>query len=280
MSSSQRLSLTMSILRCQRNTMPNPARKCRSAGQTQTGPIRADNQDAILIDETIGLWLVADGMGGHAGGAKASRLASTTVRGALQEGWPLRAAILEAHKAIRSQQSAHPELSDMGTTIVALVECGDEYEICWVGDSRAYLFDFCRGRLDLLTRDHNLAGLMVEAGTLSASEAARHPKRHILTNCLGLPSEAAPKVDQFTGQWKSGEILLLCSDGLSGELSDQVISSMLAAGQPLDIVADRLMDQAIQAGARDNVSLILVESPVVASPEGAPSVRSRWWRRV
>ncbi|MFW6339420.1 MAG: PP2C family protein-serine/threonine phosphatase [Wenzhouxiangella sp.] len=259
--------------------VPDPLINSRSTGQSETGRVRVNNQDAILVDEAAGLWLVADGMGGHAGGAEASRLARTTVRAALKQGQSLHSAILAAHAAIRDEQQLRPELTDMGTTIVALVERGNEYEICWVGDSRAYRFDAPSGRLELLTRDHNLAGLMVEAGAISAAEAAHHPKRHVLTDCLGLHSADQPRIDQIQGRWQSGQLVLLCSDGLSGELSDQAMVAALAEQESLEEIADRLMAMAMEAGARDNVSLILVRAPRQAPADAAAGRWMRWLGR-
>ena len=235
----------------------------RSVGETQTGKVRADNQDAILVDEAAGLWIVADGMGGHEGGAEASRLAIATVREAVRAGQSLRQAILTAHGAISARQSAAPELSAMGTTIVAVLDREGQYEINWVGDSRAYLFDRGQASLERLTRDHNIAGLLVEAGRITDSEADRHPKRHVLTDCLGIRTQEAPKIDQYRGRWQPGQLLLLCSDGLSGELSQGSIARVLSEETSIDDAAGRLMREALQAGARDNVSVILIESPAV-----------------
>jgi protein phosphatase len=206
-------------------------------------------------------------------------MARTTVREALKEGSSLRSAIIAAHLAIRAEQTVRPELTDMGTTIVALLEQNNEYEIGWVGDSRAYLFDTTSQTLTLLTRDHNLAGLMVEAGTISASEAAHHPKRHVLTDCLGLHSEGEPRIDQISGRWRVGQLLLLCSDGLSGELSDQAMAEILAQDQSLEITGERLMSTAMNAGARDNVSLILVRSPLDGKSAHSSSRWTRWLSR-
>lgn len=255
---------------------PDPVINARSIGQSETGRVRANNQDAILVDESARLWLVADGMGGHAGGAEASRLARGTIRAAIDAGASARAAILAAHYAIRAEQATQPDLADMGTTVVVLHEVADDYEIHWVGDSRAYLFDGPESRLTLLTRDHNLAGLLVESGALSQSEADSHPKRHVLTDCLGLNADHEPRIDRVRQAWQPGQILLLCSDGLSGEISAQEISAILGSEQSLDQMGDALMAGAMAAGARDNISLILVRSPLDCPARGRESVWRRW----
>lgn len=260
--------------------VPDPVINARSTGQSETGRVRASNQDAILVDEVARLWLVADGMGGHAGGAEASCLARNTVRAAIGAGASLRSAILAAHYAIRAEQSGTPDLADMGTTIVVLHETDAGYEIGWVGDSRAYLFDGEEGRLRMLTRDHNLAGLLVESGALSQSAAASHPKRHVLTDCLGRRGESEPRIEQLSGRWSAGQVVLLCSDGLTGEVPDSQIGEVLASGDGLDAMADQLMARAMAAGARDNISLVLVRSPMDVSGDQAGAVWRRWLGRV
>ena len=252
----------------------------RFAGQTEVGLVRSSNQDAIVVDEPEGLWLVADGMGGHSGGDQASRLASRIIQSAIRDGLDLRASILQAHHAIRAQQLQSAELAEMGTTVVALREHADSFQIAWVGDSRAYLFDRRSGQLEQLTRDHNLAGLMVQTGALSRAEAARHPRRHVLTDCLGLHGGQEPRIDLIEGRWRDDQLILLCSDGLNGELSDQQISDVLADPAPLEQKVARLIQMVKAAGARDNVSVILVRSPLasVAAAEQLQGWR-RWLRR-
>ena len=249
------------ILRCYEVMTSVAQRGTRSIGHTETGCVRSNNQDAILVDEAAGLWLVADGMGGHAGGAEASRIARNTIQDAVAHGAALSGAIADAHQAVRAGQARDAQLADMGTTVVALHEQGEEYEIGWVGDSRAYLYDGDSGQFRLLTRDHNLAGWMVERGAISPLQATHHPKRHVLTDCLGLHSGDEPRIECIRGRWRADQIVLLCSDGLNGELDDAAMAEALSDDQPLERLADRLMSLALEAGARDNVSLVLVQSP-------------------
>ncbi|MCC5864093.1 MAG: serine/threonine-protein phosphatase [Wenzhouxiangella sp.] len=249
----------------------------RSVGVSDVGRFRENNQDAILTDDALGLWLVADGMGGHAGGARASEIARDTVRDKCKEGVGLREAVLEAHHAIRAAQQAQPDFSDMGTTIVAVIERDERYEICWVGDSRAYRYRAVDGRLEMLTRDHNVAGMLVAAGALSPDEAARHPQRHVLTDCLGLTGEHEPRIGTLEDQWGGNEWLLLCSDGLTGELDDQAIEHVLRNSDTLTAAQERLLSEALAAGAHDNVSVVLVAGPPgVADKVPPPASRWRW----
>jgi len=240
----------------------------RSVGASETGRVRDNNQDAIHSDDATGLWLVADGMGGHAGGARASEIACASIISSHEQGDSLRLSVLEAHKAIRGEQTERPEFGDMGTTVVVLSENENAYEICWVGDSRAYRFSPKTGVLELLTRDHNVAGMLVAAGALSPEEASRHPQRHVLTDCLGLTGEHEPRIGSLQDRWKSGEWLLLCSDGLSGELSDREIESILKRSTSLDSASAALIERTLEAGAHDNVSVVLIECPAgIEDPE-------------
>ncbi len=207
-------------------------------------------------------------MGGHAGGTRASAIARDTVRDQVSAGADLAEAVLAAHYAIRSAQRQAPELSDMGTTIVALAEHGDAYRVCWVGDSRAYRYSSENQHLEQLTSDHNVAGVLVASGALSADEATRHPQRHVLTDCLGLAGQEEPRIDILNGVWQPGELLLLCSDGLSGELGDVGIAQILrsANGAGTDRLVERLLQDSLAAGGRDNVSVIAVAAPDTLKP--------------
>ncbi|QOC23117.1 serine/threonine-protein phosphatase [Wenzhouxiangella sp. AB-CW3] len=237
----------------------------RSVGLTDIGRVRGENQDAILADDELGLWLVADGMGGHAGGARASTIARDTIRQQVQSGAGLDDAVMAAHYAVRAEQRDQPDVGDMGTTIVAARELeGRDCEICWVGDSRAYSYSRTEHRLDMLTADHNVAGMLVASGALSPAEAACHPQRHVLTDCLGLAGDEEPRLGQLVRSWQSEELLILCSDGLSGELSDEEICQVLKDGVGLKDIAGSLLDRALAAGAHDNVSLVLVGPPKVS----------------
>lgn len=244
----------------------------RSAAVSDIGRVRGENQDAILADDDLGLWLVADGMGGHAGGARASEIARDTVRDQVASGAELTDAVMAAHYAIRAEQAHHPARGDMGTTVVAVRESGNDCQICWVGDSRAYRYSRPSDRFELLTNDHNVAGMLVASGALSPSEAARHPQRHILTDCLGLASGDEPRVGRVQRHWHSGEVLLLCSDGLSGEIVEDDIHAALREHQDLDMAAGELLERALASGARDNISLVLISAPPL--PSGAK--RWRW----
>jgi len=255
------------------NSVTEGSQSRRSASVSDVGRVRRENQDAVLADDGMGLWLVADGMGGHAGGEQASAIARDTVRDQVREGMGLAEAVMAAHRAIRSEQSVCPEYNDMGTTIVALSEDGGRYTVCWVGDSRAYRFHPDSKRLELLTSDHNVAGVLVASGALTPDEATRHPQRHVLTDCLGLAGEETPRIDLVEGEWRPGDMILLCSDGLSGELGDSEMERIVRSADASDAekLVDTLLQGALASGARDNVSAVVVAAPATVTLQ-----RSRW----
>lgn len=227
---------------------------------SNTGRVRSNNQDCVLADEHVGLWIVADGMGGHTGGAEASRIACEAVSEGVVHGMPLRDAFEVAHSRVRSAQEDDPSLHDMGTTLVAIREHGDGYELAWVGDSRIYRYNTDGGEFECLTRDHNVAGRLLESGRITRDQAREHPQRHVLTDCIG-QREGLPTIESSRIDWRSGDRLLLCSDGLNGELSDaEMKQSLCDLRSPRD-AAEKLAEQALEAGGRDNISLIILDAP-------------------
>ena len=227
---------------------------------SNTGRVRSNNQDRILADEQMGLWIVADGMGGHAGGAEASRLACEAVSEGVVHGMPLADAFEVAHSRVRSAQEDNSSLHDMGTTLVAIREHDGSYELAWVGDSRIYRFNSKGGEFECLTRDHNVAGRLLETGRITEDQARDHPQRHILTDCIG-QREGLPTIESTRLDWRKGDRLLLCSDGLNGELSDAELKQWLGDLPSPRAAAEKLAHQALEAGGKDNISLIVLDAP-------------------
>jgi len=232
----------------------------RFAELTDTGRTRASNQDRVLSDPALGLWALADGMGGHAGGAEASRIACAALHEAVGHGMPLADGFEVAHSAVRSAQRETPALQDMGTTLVALLEHDNDYRIAWVGDSRVYRYNECDGSLECLSRDQNVAGRLVTEGRLTEEQAREHPQRHVLTDCIGQRCRL-PTIESASFEWHGGDRLLLCSDGLHGELCDAELAQWLGNARSPHAAADRLLHRALEAGGRDNISLIIIDAP-------------------
>jgi len=241
---------------------------------SETGRIRTSNQDQVFADAEAGLWVVADGMGGHVGGARASALACEAVIEAVSHGMALADAFEVAHSRVRTEQQAEPALSGMGTTLVAVHEKADRYEIAWVGDSRIYRFRGSSGKLTCLTRDQTVPGMLLQRGQISAEQAKQHPQRHVLTDCIG-QLHGLPSIETRALTWQSGDRLLLCSDGLSGEVEDEEIARWFATIENPRELAEKLVACALDHGGRDNVSLIVLDAP---TDSGQPS--RRLWRQL
>ncbi len=224
--------------------------------RTDPGLVREHNEDDCVCVPESGLCVVADGMGGHACGEVASAIAVEQIPARLRERATLDEAIRAAHRAIRQAPSHGRGRPGMGTTVVAARLDGAGFSLAWVGDSRAYLFD--RGRVQQLSRDHSHVQELVEQGELTPAEAARHPLSSVVTRALGAGFDEPTDVDAHHGRLVQGQALLLCSDGLNGELDDDRIASVIAATPDLEQAAENLVRAARDAGGRDNVTVALL----------------------
>lgn len=224
------------------------------AAQSVTGRVRGHNEDAVLCLPEFGLWAVADGMGGHQFGEVASALALDTLRAAVAAGDDLETAIHAANQAVLDAGRDNGGRR-MGSTVVAARFAGADFEVAWIGDSRAYLVTL--DGIARLTRDHSWVQAMIDAGELSVEEARQHPRRNIVTQCLGL-SEEFLEVGRVQGRLAPGELLLLCSDGLTGELNDGQIEEVCAGAATLDELVEQLIGLANRLGGKDNISCIVL----------------------
>jgi protein phosphatase len=236
--------------------------KCFFTGLTDPGLVRSVNQDAYYIDPDGRFFIVADGMGGHAGGQEASRLATQAIQVYLEENWTssessrqlLESAFLKANQAILHDQAKHPERSDMGTTAVVIIFRNNEPWYAHVGDSRLYRL---RGaKLDQITEDHTWVARAMKVGDLTADQARNHPWRHILSKCLG--REDLRQVDAHPLDIQPSDRLLLCSDGLTEELSDHLIATHLKTIRACEKAATALINAAKDRGGRDNITVVIV----------------------
>jgi protein phosphatase len=240
----------------------------RSGSATDTGLVRSVNQD--LAVETGTLFAVADGMGGHAGGEVAARLAVdslTRAFGSKPTGAGLSEAVVEANGVVFDHSLDNPELRGMGTTLTAAAlvnEDGrDVIALVNVGDSRSYRYH--DGQLTQVTVDHSLAEEMVRSGELSEAEAAVHPHRHILTRALGVADEVS--VDLWRIQPTRGDRFVLCSDGLTNELDETQIAEVLATVPDPQVAADLLVRAARTHGGSDNITVVVVDVVVGEADE-------------
>lgn len=224
-----------------------------------TGNVREHNEDASYANEEQGLWLVADGMGGVEGGEIASDLAITSVTSLIAFGYSLTEAIQEAN--IRIQQATQDGIghTGMGSTIVALRLDGHSYEIAWVGDSRAYLWDGLA--LSLLTKDHSHVQRLVDSGVIKEAEARYHPQRNLITQALGGGKNEPVNVDVRSGTFQKGEKIILCSDGLNNEINDSEIANIMKGSATAKEATNALVNAALEAGGSDNITVIVIHAP-------------------
>lgn len=235
-----------------------------AALRTDVGRVRKQNEDAAWLNEKQGIYVVADGMGGHLAGEVASAMAIDAMKRMAQTHdiasiAVLRETVCAAHEAIYARACEQQNCSGMGTTISAMWRGGRYMYIAHVGDSRVYRFR--RGNLEQITQDHSLVEELVRAGIISREEARTHPRRNIITRALGTPGENAP--DLLAADMEKGDLWLLCTDGLSSMICDEQIADVLGNGENLDQMADTLLKMALAAGGRDNVTLILCRSEEV-----------------
>jgi protein phosphatase len=247
-----------------------------AAGRTDIGRKRAHNEDCLGIYEALGLFVVADGMGGHAAGEVASQAAVDILHRFINEtegkdaiDWPiipdpelstsanrLVAGITLANQDIYRRAQERAEQKGMGTTIVAVLAEGDRVHIAHVGDSRVYLFT--GGGIVRLTPDHSYVEDLILSGVITQEQARVHPLRNIITRALGTKPTVA--VDMTSRDARPGEIYVLCSDGLSGMLTDAEMAGIIggAAGD-IRTAADELIRQANEKGGEDNITVVLMQ---------------------
>ena len=226
---------------------------------THVGRVRDHNEDNYLADPAHGLWVVADGMGGAACGEVASAIVVEHIAEAIGSGLSLVQALSGSHHAVLQGVETGKGMAGMGSTGVAMQLQNDAYDIAWVGDSRAYLWD--GKQLRQLSRDHSFVQQLVDAGAISEEEALTHPQRNIITQSLGASQLDDVQVDAVHGRFHKGEQILLCSDGLTGEVSDAQIAQILSLDLTEQQKVDQLIQQACDNGGSDNVTAMLISSP-------------------
>ena len=226
---------------------------------THQGKVRESNQDCVCANHEIGLWLVADGMGGHRSGGVASQITRDSIEQNIVDGVGLSEAIRISHANIIKVAKKNSEDYGMGSTVVAVLLDHTGYSLAWVGDSRAYIWD---GHLKQLTRDHSYVESLLDIGAITEGEAVSHPSRHLITRCLGAGEFGDDiEVDERRCQFMPGQELLLCSDGLTDEVTDAEIEEILTTAESAQNRVDCLVGLALEKGGHDNVSVILLSAP-------------------
>ncbi|MEC5170450.1 Stp1/IreP family PP2C-type Ser/Thr phosphatase [Glaciihabitans sp. GrIS 2.15] len=237
------------------------ATSSKSTAVSHVGKIRANNQDSGYAGTQ--LFVVADGMGGHAGGDVASAIALKRVMeadrqfaSAADAEFALQSALSAANTMLAETVFEHPELTGMGTTVSAILRSGSQIAIAHIGDSRIYLLR--DGTLKQITADHTFVQRLVDSGRITPEEAAVHPRRSVLMRVLG-DVDAAPEIDTTVFDVLAGDRWLLCSDGLSSYVSDDKIAQALKSHPAVRDAADRLVKESLDQGAPDNVTVVVVD---------------------
>lgn len=227
------------------------------------GQVREGNEDSFLVLDP--LYAVADGMGGHRGGEVASNLALQTIERMFtaREG-TLTEQVEQANRAVFERSQSDRDVAGMGTTLTAALVQGAQVRLAHVGDSRAYLYR--DGELRLLTEDHTLVHKMLIEGEISESEAETHPHRSILTRALGV--DGSVQVDEGVVEMRNGDRLLLCTDGLTGMVSDEQIKAVLEESKDSQESVDRLVRAANRAGGIDNITAVVIDFVEDSSRDG------------
>jgi protein phosphatase len=244
-----------------------------AAGQTEVGCVRKHNEDNFLMESDLGLFVVADGLGGHAAGEVASRIVVDKIGDFIthtaerDRTWPveyevglsydgnrLKAALLLADQGILNDIQTNPERESMGSTVVGCLVQGDRATLVHVGDSRAYLLN-PRG-IQQVTRDHSWVAEQVENGILTPEEARHHPFRNVITQALGNGGDLDVAVQEI--QVRELDRILLCSDGLSGMVQDQAIWEIVTQAPDVEAAAQKLVSKAMENGGEDNITVVIV----------------------
>lgn len=241
------------------------------AARTDVGVVRSGNEDSYLMADERGLFIVADGMGGHAAGEVASEMATQLVA---QDYRPVRGmsddelmaqmvgAIRSANSAIYRRTLQEQDKRGMGTTVTVLALLPRRYLIGQVGDSRAYLLR--GGVLTQITTDHSYVQEQVDAGRLTPEEARVHPYANVITRCVGSSGDVVP--DLFIGTLEAGDLILLASDGLTGMLEDEDVKAVLERDLSLEEMVHQLIEDANRRGGLDNITVLLVKIEEVSPP--------------
>lgn len=237
-----------------------------SAAVSHVGKIRSNNQDSGYAGRH--LFVVADGMGGHAGGDVASAIATKRIAeadeayaAATDAEQALQSAMIAANSLLAETVFEHSELTGMGTTVSGIVRVGDQIALAHIGDSRIYRFR--DGELEQVTADHTFVQRLVDSGRITPEEAAVHPRRSVLMRVLG-DVDAAPEIDTRILDTRPGDRWLLCSDGLSSYVSEDKIAQILATVRATQATADRLVKESLDHGAPDNVTVVLLDIAAAA----------------
>jgi PPM family protein phosphatase len=228
----------------------------KAVGLTHIGLRRQRNEDAFRILEEEGVLLIADGMGGHPAGDVASRIAIGSAIRTVRDGGDFHSLLEPIQNDLNEYAAKNPRYWRFGTTLTAVRIAGDRADLVHIGDSRAYRF--MAGKLTPLTTDYSYVGELVRAGSLTREQARVHPQSNIITSCLCGDGRELDEHDRRSFAVEPGTRILLCTDGLT-DLVPELRLEELLAGDNIAVVAQTLVDEALKAGGRDNITVVIAE---------------------
>lgn len=229
---------------------------------TDIGNHRKTNDDSCYYNENMGLMLMADGMGGYAGGEIASSIAVKIFKdhfmGVTEKTYrdDLTDMFRMCNDEIIAEGKRDPRFRDMGTTLTVMCVADDRYYIAHVGDSRAYLFH--NGRLKHLTEDHNMVNMLLKTGQITEKEAKKHPGKSLLTRVLG--RNPICEIDFYEGDLQANDVIFMCTDGVSGFLLDKEISALLRKNEDMGDILNHFVKKVLDRGGEDNITAILAKN--------------------
>lgn len=246
--------------------------RIESEGATDPGKVRALNEDSYLVKPEIGLWVVADGMGGHDAGdfasqtlvAELDKINETSSAPALLSA--IEDSVISANATLRNAAAERGAGSVIGCTLAALVVFEDAYACVWSGDSRVYRVRY--NRIEQITRDHTEAQELVDRGTITEEEAKNWPRKNVITRAIGVFDE--PELEMVQGRVEHGDIFVICSDGLTEHVEDHEIERF-ALRRPLGRAVDSMISTTLDRGAKDNVTVIQITCSGVTALQPAAS---------
>ena len=227
---------------------------------SHAGLVRDYNEDASLVNLDKNLFVVADGVGGRAKGDVASKLTCEKINDGYSGGESFVDIIESAHRSVLEKSSQIEGAAGMSTTVVAAFLSDETFRLAWVGDSRAYLWKNKDADFRQISKDHSLVQVLRDKGVISEQEAMQHPNKNIITQAVGVADLENIAVDELEGDFELGDIMMLCSDGLSDMVDETHIRQVLGSDFSLKEKCDHLISAALKGGGKDNVTVLVVES--------------------
>ncbi len=225
------------------------------SAKTNIGQRKA-NEDNFFIDEKLGLYIVADGVGGLAKGEVASQLTCETIHASVKQGKTLSEAVMNAHHKIIEETKSNEQLKGMASTVIVAKFDGNAYELAWIGDSRAYLWD---GGLKLISRDHSYIELLLETGHITYEQMRTHPDKNVISQALGIERKEL-KVATNSGTLEKDQILMLSTDGLYEIVQEIQVIKQITKMVNIKSLTTKLVNYAVNSDGRDNITLLTIQS--------------------